>query len=100
MFVGTANGLNIPDALRDRMEIIYLSGYTEDEKMNIALNYLMLKSIKDNGLKQDEISIDTNVIKDIIRYYTREAGVRHLQQEINKLCRKAVKKILLSEIKI
>ncbi|WP_018300317.1 endopeptidase La [Fangia hongkongensis] len=99
MFVATANSLNIPDALRDRMEIIYLSGYTEDEKMNIALNYLVPKAIKDNGLKESEITIDKAVIMDIIRYYTREAGVRRLQQEINKLCRKTVKKILLTNKK-
>ncbi len=97
MFVATANSLNIPDALRDRMEIIYLSGYTEDEKKNIAKNYLLPKAIKDNGLKESEISIADKVIEDIIRYYTREAGVRRLQQELNKLCRKAVKHILLTK---
>ncbi|WP_407919671.1 endopeptidase La [Cysteiniphilum halobium] len=94
MFVATANSLNIPDALRDRMEIIYLSGYTEDEKKNIAKNYLLPRAIKDNGLKQTEISVADKVIDDIIRYYTREAGVRRLQQELNKICRKAVKHIL------
>ncbi len=94
MFVATANSLNIPDALRDRMEIIYLSGYTEDEKLNIATRYLLPKAIKDNGLKQNELSVSAQVIEDIIRYYTREAGVRRLQQEISKLCRKAVKHIL------
>ena len=94
MFVATANSLNIPDALRDRMEIIYLSGYTEDEKKNIAKNYLLPKAIKDNGLKTTEISVADKVIEDIIRYYTREAGVRRLHQELSKLCRKAVKHIL------
>ena len=99
MFVATANTLNIPDALRDRMEIIHLSGYTEDEKMNIALNYLLPKAIKENGLKSDELVVDDKVIMDIIRYYTREAGVRRLQQALNKLCRKAVKQILITENK-
>ena len=94
MFVATANSLNIPDALRDRMEIIYLSGYTEDEKKNIAKNYLLPKAIKDNGLKQTEIAVTEKVVEDIIRYYTREAGVRRLQQELNKICRKVVKHIL------
>ncbi len=94
MFVATANSLNIPDALRDRMEIIYLSGYTEDEKKNIARNYLLPRAIKDNGLKEAEIAVADKVIEDIIRYYTREAGVRRLQQELNKICRKAVKHIL------
>ena len=97
MFVATANSLHIPDALRDRMEIIHLSGYTEEEKMNIAIRYLLPKAIKDNGLKVNEVSIAEEVIQDIIRYYTREAGVRRLQQEINKLCRKAVKAILSSK---
>lgn len=94
MFVATANSLNIPDALRDRMEIIYLSGYTEDEKKNIAKNYLLPRAIKDNGLKGAEIAVADKVIEDIIRYYTREAGVRRLQQELNKICRKVVKHIL------
>ncbi|WP_440616537.1 endopeptidase La [Cysteiniphilum sp. 6C5] len=94
MFVATANSLNIPEALRDRMEIIYLSGYTEDEKQNIAKNYLLPRAIKENGLKETEIAVADKVIEDIIRYYTREAGVRRLQQELNKICRKAVKHIL------
>jgi len=94
MFVCTANTLNIPDALRDRMEIIRLSGYTEDEKLNIAIQYLLPKALKDNGLKQDEVEIDKSSIRDIIRRYTREAGVRNLQREISKICRKLVKKIL------
>ncbi|WP_119344893.1 endopeptidase La [Facilibium subflavum] len=99
MFVATANTLNIPDALRDRMEIIYLSGYTEDEKLNIAEQYLLPKAVKENGLKPNEITVDQSVILDIIRYYTREAGVRRLQQELNKICRKVAKKMLLQKDK-
>lgn len=95
MFVCTANTLNIPDALRDRMEIIRLSGYTEDEKLNIALQYLLPKAIKDNGLKVEEVEITSGAILEIIRRYTREAGVRSLQREISKICRKLVKQILL-----
>jgi ATP-dependent Lon protease len=94
MFVCTANTLNIPDALRDRMEIIRLDGYTEDEKLNIATQYLLSKAMKDNGLKQDEAEITPGAILEIIRRYTREAGVRSLQREISKICRKLVKKIL------
>lgn len=94
MFVCTANTLNIPDALRDRMEIIRLSGYTEDEKLNIALQYLLPKAIKDNGLKIEEVEIASSAILEIIRRYTREAGVRNLQREISKICRKLVKQIL------
>lgn len=94
MFVCTANTLDIPDALRDRMEIIRLSGYTEDEKLNIALRYLLPKALQDNGLKEHEISIEESAILDIIRRYTREAGVRSLQREISKICRKVVKQIL------
>ena len=94
MFVCTANTLNIPDALRDRMEIIRLSGYTEDEKLNIALQYLLPKALKDNGLKSNEVLIESTAILEIIRRYTREAGVRSLQREISKVCRKLVKKIL------
>ncbi|MFZ9035982.1 MAG: endopeptidase La [Francisellaceae bacterium] len=97
MFIATANTLDIPEALRDRMEIIYLSGYTEEEKRNIALRYLLPKAIKESGLKRGEIEVDETVIVDIIRYYSREAGVRRLQQELNKLCRKVVKQILLSK---
>ena len=95
MFVATANTMNIPGPLLDRMEVIRLSGYTEDEKVNIAIKYLIPKQIKSNGLKQDEISIDEGSIRDIIRYYTREAGVRNLEREISKICRKVVKEILL-----
>jgi ATP-dependent Lon protease len=94
MFVCTANTLNIPDALRDRMEIIRLAGYTEDEKLNIAKQYLLPKAIKENGLKENEVSIDESAITEIIRRYTREAGVRSLQREISKICRKLVKQIL------
>jgi ATP-dependent Lon protease len=94
MFVCTANTLNIPDALRDRMEIIRLSGYTEDEKLNIATQYLLPKALKENGLKAGEVLIEPSSILEIIRRYTREAGVRNLQREISKICRKLVKQIL------
>ncbi len=92
MFVCTANSMNIPQALRDRMEIITLPGYTEDEKVNIADKYLINKQKKNNGLKDDELSISKNTIKDLIRYFTREAGVRALEREVAKICRKVVKK--------
>ena len=92
MFVCTANSLNIPQALRDRMEIITLPGYTEDEKVNIADKYLINKQKKNNGLNDEELSISKNTIKDLIRYFTREAGVRALEREIAKICRKVVKK--------
>ncbi len=95
MFVATANTLNIPSALLDRMEVIRLPGYTEDEKINIAMRYLLPKQLKNNGLKDDEIEISEDVIRDIIRYYTREAGVRGLEREISKICRKVVKDLLL-----
>lgn len=95
MFVATANTLNIPPPLLDRMEVIRLPGYTEDEKVNIALRYLIPKQIKNNGLKPEEIKITESVIRDIIRYYTREAGVRSLEREISKICRKVVKDLLL-----
>ena len=91
MFVCTANSMNIPSALLDRMEIIRLPGYTEDEKVNIADKYLVAKQIKNNGLKENELSISKNSIKDLIRYFTREAGVRSLEREIAKICRKVVK---------
>jgi ATP-dependent Lon protease len=97
MFVATANTMNIPAPLLDRMEVIRLSGYTEDEKVNIAQRYLIAKQIKANGLSEEEISISEGAIRDIIRYYTREAGVRNLEREISKLCRKVVKNILLEE---
>ncbi|MDH5328016.1 MAG: endopeptidase La [Gammaproteobacteria bacterium] len=97
MFVATANTMNIPGPLLDRMEVIRLSGYTEDEKVNIAIRYLVPKQRKSNGLKKEEIEISEAAIRDIIRYYTREAGVRNLEREISKLCRKVVKEILLQE---
>ncbi len=92
MFVCTANSMNIPPALLDRMEIITLPGYTEDEKVNIASKYLIEKQKKNNGLKEKELNITQNTIKDLIRYFTREAGVRSLEREIAKICRKVVKK--------
>ncbi|AIY65931.1 endopeptidase La [Pseudoalteromonas piratica] len=97
MFVATSNSFNIPGPLLDRMEVIRLSGYTEDEKLNIALRHLIPKQIKRNGLKASEIAIEDSAIIGIIRYYTREAGVRSLEREISKLCRKAVKNILLDK---
>ena len=95
MFVATANTLNIPGPLLDRMEVIRLPGYTEDEKVAIALRYLIPKQLKNNGLKDQELHITEAAVRDIIRYYTREAGVRNLEREISKICRKVVKSILL-----
>ncbi|MGR9106835.1 MAG: endopeptidase La [Gammaproteobacteria bacterium] len=95
MFVATANTLNIPAPLLDRMEVIRLAGYTEDEKVNIAVRYLIPKQIKSNGLKNSEIHISESAIREIIRFYTREAGVRNLEREISKICRKVVKDLLL-----
>lgn len=95
MFVTTANSLNIPAPLLDRMEVIRLAGYTEDEKVNIAKKYLIPKQLERNGLKEDEVKIRDSVIRDIIRHYTREAGVRNLDREIANICRKVVKQILL-----
>ena len=95
MFVATANSLNIPAPLLDRMEVIRLSGYTEDEKLNIAKRYLLPKQIKNNGLKEGELSVSDSAIIDMVRYYTREAGVRSLEREVSKVCRKVVKDILL-----
>jgi ATP-dependent Lon protease len=97
MFVATANSLNIPGPLLDRMEVIRLAGYTEDEKLSIAMNYLIPKQIKNNGLKTNELSIEESAIRNIIRYYTREAGVRALEREISKICRKTVKMLLLKK---
>ncbi|MGB7479318.1 MAG: endopeptidase La [Burkholderiaceae bacterium] len=97
MFVATSNSFNIPPALLDRMEVIRLSGYTEDEKTSIAQRYLLPKQIKNNGLKETEISVAESAIRDIIRYYTREAGVRSLEREISKICRKVVKMLLLQK---
>ena len=99
MFVATANTLNIPAALLDRMEVIRLSGYTEDEKVNIAERYLVRKQMENNGLKPEELIIREAAIRDIVRYYTREAGVRNLEREIAKICRKVVKEILLKKTK-
>ncbi|MGR8940095.1 MAG: endopeptidase La [Gammaproteobacteria bacterium] len=96
MFVATANTMNIPPALLDRMEVIRLAGYTEDEKINIAMRYLIPKQIKNNGLKPHEIDITEAAVRDMIRYYTREAGVRGLERDISKVCRKVVKTLLLS----
>ena len=94
MFIATANTLNIPPPLLDRMEVIRLSGYTEDEKLNIAKQYLFDKQIKNNGLNTSELKLSDETILDIVRYYTREAGVRNLEREISKICRKVVKQLL------
>ena len=99
MFVATANTLNIPSPLRDRMEIIRISGYTEDEKLNIATRYLVEKQKRNNGLNDEEIVFRKSALVDIVRYYTREAGVRSLEREIAKICRKVAKELLLNEIK-
>jgi len=99
MFVATANSMNIPAPLLDRMEIINLSGYTEDEKVNIAMRYLLPKQLKSHGLKDDELSISEAAVRDIVRFYTREAGVRRLEQEVAKVCRKVVKELLTSKAK-
>ena len=96
MFVATSNSMNIPGPLLDRMEVIRLSGYTEDEKLNIAMQHLLQKQIERNGLKKGELTIEEKAILDIIRYYTREAGVRGLEREISKICRKAVKNLLVN----
>ena len=95
MFVCTANSLNIPAPLLDRMEVIRIPGYTEDEKLNIALRYLIPKQMKENGLKEDELKITESAVRDIIQHYTRESGVRNLEREISKICRKVVKMLLL-----
>ena len=95
MFVATANSMNIPPALLDRMEVIRLAGYTEDEKINIALRYLIPKQIKNNGLQVSEIEISEPAVRDMIRFYSREAGVRNLERDISKVCRKVVKSLLL-----
>ncbi|KRA73013.1 MULTISPECIES: endopeptidase La [unclassified Lysobacter] len=96
MFVATSNSLNIPGPLLDRMEVIRIPGYTEEEKLNIAMRYLLPKQIKANGLKADEIKIAESAVRDIVRYYTRESGVRNLEREISKICRKVVKEIALA----
>ena len=96
MFVATSNSLNIPGPLLDRMEVIRIPGYTEDEKLNIATRYLVPKQLKANGLQPEELTIDEDAIRDIVRYYTRESGVRNLEREIAKICRKVVKEIALA----
>ncbi|HHF5615749.1 TPA: endopeptidase La [Haemophilus influenzae] len=96
MFVATSNSMNIPGPLLDRMEVIRLFGYTEDEKLNIAMRHLLAKQIERNGLKKGELTVEESAILDIIRYYTREAGVRGLEREISKICRKAVKNLLVN----
>src|SRR6476659_9246159 len=98
MFVATANTLNIPPALLDRMEVIRLAGYTEDEKTHIALKYLLPKQMKNNGVKEDELLINEEAVRDIVRYYTREAGVRSLERELSKICRKVIKGIQLKKM--
>ena len=99
MFVATSNSMNIPPALLDRMEVIRLSGYTEDEKTHIAMKYLLPKQMKNNGVKDEELSVDEAAVRDIVRYYTREAGVRSLEREMSKICRKVVKALLLKQMK-
>ncbi|SBV35152.1 DNA-binding ATP-dependent protease La [uncultured Stenotrophomonas sp.] len=96
MFVATSNSLNIPGPLLDRMEVIRIPGYTEDEKLNIALRYLVPKQLKANGLKPEELAVEEAAIRDIVRYYTRESGVRNLEREVAKICRKVVKEIALA----
>ncbi|MGB8543830.1 MAG: endopeptidase La, partial [Azonexus sp.] len=97
MFVATANTMNIPAPLLDRMEVIRLSGYTEDEKVNIGMRYLLPKQMKNNGLKKTELAVAESALRDIVRYYTREAGVRALEREISKICRKVVKTLVLKK---
>jgi ATP-dependent Lon protease len=98
MFVATSNSMNIPPALLDRMEVIRLSGYTEDEKTNIAIRYLLPKQMKNNGVKDEEMQVADEAVRDIVRYYTREAGVRSLERELSKICRKVVKGLLLKKL--
>src|SRR5690606_5245612 len=98
-FICTSNSLNIPPALLDRMEVIRIPGYTEDEKVNIAQRYLKPKQMTNNGLKTNELEITEAAIRDLIRYYSREAGVRNLEREIAKICRKAVKDFSLNKRK-
>ena len=98
MFVATSNSMNIPPALLDRMEVIRLSGYTEDEKTSIAMRYLLPKQVKNNGVKEDELEVQEQAVRDIVRYYTREAGVRSLERELSKICRKVVKGIQLKKM--
>ncbi len=98
MFVATSNSMNIPPALLDRMEVIRLSGYTEDEKTNIACRYLLPKQLKNNGVKEAELHVTEDAVRDIVRYYTREAGVRSLERELSKICRKVVKGLQLKKM--
>ena len=98
MFIATSNSMNIPPALLDRMEVIRLAGYTEDEKVNIALRYLLPKQAKNNGIREGELEITESGVRGIVRYYTREAGVRSLEREISKICRKVVKAIQLKQV--
>jgi len=98
MFIATSNSMNIPPALLDRMEVIRLSGYTEDEKLNIAQKYLLPKQAKNNGVKDEEMEVTESALRGIVRYYTREAGVRSLEREISKICRKVVKAIQLKQV--
>lgn len=98
MFVATSNSMNIPPALLDRMEVIRLSGYTEDEKTSIAMRYLLPKQLKNNGVKDGELEVTESAIRDVVRYYTREAGVRSLEREISKICRKVVKGLQLGKM--
>ena len=99
MWIATANSLNIPGPLLDRMEVIRIPGYTEDEKLGIAQRYLLPKQLKANGLKFNELSVGDDALRDIVRYYTRESGVRNLEREISKICRKVVKELTLGEVK-
>ncbi len=98
MWVATANTLNIPGPLLDRMEVIRIPGYTEDEKLGIAQKYLLRKQLKANGLLTDEVTVGEDALRDIVRYYTRESGVRNLEREISKICRKVVKELTLGEV--
>jgi ATP-dependent Lon protease len=98
MFVATSNSMNIPPALLDRMEVIRLSGYTEDEKVNIAMRYLLPKQMKNNGVREGELEVAEEAVRDIVRYYTREAGVRSLERELSKICRKVVKSLQLGSL--
>jgi ATP-dependent Lon protease len=98
MFVATSNSMNIPSALLDRMEVIRLSGYTEDEKTSIAMKYLLPKQLTNNGVKDSELLVTEEAVRDVVRYYTREAGVRSLERELGKICRKVVKALLLKQM--
>ena len=97
MFIATSNSMNIPAPLLDRMEVIRIPGYTEDEKVEIAKRYLLPKQVKNAGLKKNELDLSEDGIRSIIRYYTRESGVRNLEREISKICRKTVKEQLLAK---